>query len=110
MQCHASRKETDDAKQKIIFYALCVLYVLSVACITLDTVYFVVASVSNNAAFLFFQLQCANQLCAQTDSDVSIQLQIGGFAEPILFGCCDFIAQSILVRTTDNAYLFHLFI
>jgi hypothetical protein len=52
LQCHASRKESDDAKQKIVFYALCVLYVFSVAIITLDTGNFVVAAfVSNNAAF-----------------------------------------------------------
>ena len=48
MQCHASRKEIDNTKQNIIFYALCVLYVLSVAVITLETVS---VSVSNNAAF-----------------------------------------------------------
>ena len=52
MRCHASRNEIHDAKQKIIFYALCVLYVLSVACIALDTGDFVVATfVSSNAAF-----------------------------------------------------------
>ena len=102
MQCHASRKE--NAKQEIVFYALCVLYVLSVAVITLDTGKFVVfVFVSNNAAFFG-----ANQLCVQTD-DVSIQLQMD-IAEGALFGCCDFLAQCILVRTTDNGYLSHLFI
>ena len=61
--------------------------------------------VSNDAAFFQF---CANQLCAQTD-DTSIELHME-IAETILFGCCDFLAQCILVRTTDNAYWFHLFI
>jgi hypothetical protein len=56
---------------------------------------------------LFFQL-CANQLCAQTDS-VIIDLHVD-IAQPVLFGCCDFLAQCILVRTTDNGYRFHLFI
>jgi hypothetical protein len=81
---------------------------LSVAPITLNTGEFVVAHfVSNNAAFFFFQ-RCANQLCAQTD-DLSIQFHME-IAESVFFGCCDFIAQSILVRTTDNGYRFHLFI
>ena len=102
MQCHGSRKEIDNRKQRTVFYALCVLYVLSVAVVTLDTGAFVV---SNNAAL--FQL-CANQLCAQTD-DVSILLHVG-IAEGVLFGRCDFLAQCILVRTSDNGYLFHLFI
>jgi hypothetical protein len=59
--------------------------------------------VSNNA--VFFR---ANQLCTQTD-DVSILVHMV-IAEGVFFACCDFIAQSILVRTTDNAYRFHLFI
>jgi hypothetical protein len=110
MQYHASRKEIDNAKPKIIFYAICVLYVLSVVCIALETGEFVVASfVSNDAAF-FFQ-RCADQLCAQADSDLSIlRLLHVDIAEGVLFGCCDFLAQCILVRTTDNAYRFHLFI
>ena len=49
MQCHASRKEVDNAKQKIVFYALCVLYVLSVAVVALDIETIVVVHVSNNA-------------------------------------------------------------
>ena len=65
------KKETDNTKQKIIFYALCVLYVLSVADIILDTGAFVIAFVSNNAAFF---LLCANQLCAQTDGVRIIRL------------------------------------
>jgi hypothetical protein len=50
MQHHASKKET---KQKIVFYALCVLYVLSAAVVALYTGEFVVATfVSNNPASL----------------------------------------------------------
>ena len=99
VQYHTSKEETDNTKQKTVFYALCVLYVLSVVVVALGTGEFVVLFVSNNAAF--FQC-CANQLCAQTD-DVSILLQIA-IADSVLFGCCDFLAQCILVRTTDNAY------
>ena len=105
MQYHASKEEIDNAKQKIIFYALCVLYVFSVA-LTIETGVFAVATfVSNNAAF--FQL-CVNQLCAQTD-ELSILLHLT-IAESVLFGCCDLLAQCILVRTTDNGCRFYLFI
>ena len=37
MQNNTSRKEIHNTKQMIIFYALCVLYVLSVAVVALDT-------------------------------------------------------------------------
>ena len=37
LQCHASKETADNMKQKITFYALCVLYVLSAADFTLDT-------------------------------------------------------------------------
>ena len=106
MKCHTSRNEIDNAKQNIVFYALGVLYVFSVAVIILDAGGFVVESVSNNAAF-FFKL-CANQLCAQTN-DVSLLLHMS-IAQVVFFGCCDFLTQCILVRTTDNGYRFHLFI
>ena len=105
MQYHTSKEEIDNTKQKTVFYALCVLYVLSVAVVALETGLFVVGFVSNNAAF--FQL-CANQLCVQT-GDVSIAFRTT-IAQGVLFGCCDFLAQCILVRATDNAYRFHLFI
>jgi hypothetical protein len=102
VQCHASdKKEIDNTKPKTIFYALCVLYVLSVAVMALETGQSVVgAFVSNNA--VFFR---ANQLCAQTD-DINILLHMD-IAEGVLFGCCDSIAQCILVRTTGNTYRFH---
>ena len=105
MQCQASRKEIDNTKQ-IIFYALCVLYVLSVALVALETGGFVATIfVSNKGSLLFFLFFfffqfCANQLCrgAQTD-DFNV---MGNIARSVLYGCCDFIAQSILVRTTEQ--------
>jgi hypothetical protein len=74
-----------------------------VTVIALDTGnYVVVAFVSNNV--VFFR---ANQLCTQRRSetdDLSIALHMA-IAEGISFACCDFLAQSILVRTTaDSAY------
>jgi hypothetical protein len=55
LQCHASK--TDTAKPNcILIYALCILYVLSVATIGFDIISFVVpTSVSNNERFLFIK-------------------------------------------------------
>ena len=37
LQCHASKERTgDNTKQKLTFYALCVLYILSAAAFALD--------------------------------------------------------------------------
>ena len=47
LQCHASKKWTGD--NNITFYALCILYVLSVAVVALDTAgYWFNVFVSNN--------------------------------------------------------------
>ena len=56
VQYHASKEEIDNAKQKIVFYALCVLYVLSVAVIILETELVMIAFVSNNNAVFFSTL------------------------------------------------------
>ena len=53
MQCHASRKEIDNKKHKIVFYALCALYVLSVALISVETAFFAIGVFVSNAAFFF---------------------------------------------------------
>jgi hypothetical protein len=47
VQYHASKKETNNAKQNIIFYALCVLYVLSGPVIALDIATIVVSIVTS---------------------------------------------------------------
>jgi hypothetical protein len=46
-------------------------------------------------------------MAQNVDNTVLYRLSI---LEATLLGCCDFIAQSILVRTTDDAYSFSLFI
>ena len=65
MQHHASRNTTDNftLKQNVIFYALCVLYVLSVAVTALDIApVVVIVLVSNNEnLFTFALISCAEQ-------------------------------------------------
>jgi len=92
LQIHASRKEAADTsrKQIFIFHALWVLYLLSAIVIALDIVGFVILEfVSDNERLLFLTWQIG-------DITMTYDLAI---AQIIVFGFCDFIAQSILVRT-----------
>ncbi|KAF8816038.1 hypothetical protein BYT27DRAFT_7154988 [Phlegmacium glaucopus] len=66
----ASKKDTNK-RINVIFYALCVLYVLSVGDVVVDTASYIYA---NPTALLHT-----------------------GFIQGTLAGCCDFIAQSILI-------------
>ena len=94
---HASKERTsDNTKQNFIFYALCVLYVLSAALFALDT-----------AKVWFDAFVSINEV--QTD-DIILTLRIDSFVEPAVFACCDFIAQCILVRASDKSFPFSLFI
>jgi hypothetical protein len=63
VQYHASKEGTDNAKQNIIFYALCVLYVFSVVFIALDIAVSLSAGFVSNC--ISVQLH-ANQLCSLT--------------------------------------------
>ena len=105
----------DSRTKTIIFYALCLLYILSTATIVSDLLsYLVDSDVSNNSIFkniiyLSVMLMRLNTL--------PVQLQIDLQSESILFriaivqitlsGCCDLIAQCILVRINHCTYLFY---
>ena len=94
LHCHAAKEETRTGKtRKIIFYALCVLYLLSVVVFVLDILEF---TVSNNELFLYkkeFALIRVQPF--QPSSQCYFYI-----VQTTVFGCCDFIAQSILVRTS----------
>ena len=97
---HGSRQSTDKAKN-ILFYALCLLYALSAATNIIDMLGFFwpdLVSMDDHGCLILFQLVI---------QPIFYHLAIIGI---ILFACCDFIAQSILVRTTGNGLSFTLFI
>ena len=98
LEHHGSRQSIDKAKN-ILFYALWVLYALTVATIIVDILVCLElpdpVSIDDHGCLILFQL-----LDVQT---IVYHFQIIGVT---LFTCCDFIAQSILVRTTGNTYLF----
>jgi hypothetical protein len=89
----------------ILFYALCFLYVLSVATIAFDIVSFATTTTVSNNKCLFYIL-CANNWVGQ---NVTILYAIDTI-QFTLFACCDFIAQSILVCqcATYDAVIVHL--
>jgi len=76
LACHATKRETDSSKPNLIFYALCALYVLTVAFFAVDIADSVVLPSSGNI-ILFYGL---------------------GVTASVLFACCDFIAQCILIH------------
>ena len=99
----------------IIFYALCILYVLSTANVVSDLLYLIIDSdvsdnsIRKNIIYLLVMLMLLNT------GSIPVQLQID--LQSILFrvaivkntvaGCCDFIAQCTLVCINHCTY--HLF-
>ena len=104
---HASNKRTgDNTKSNIIFYAICGLYVLSVAVNALGIVLaWLLMLVSNNERLFF---NCALIICTVQSVDISVAYRLDTVIGPILFGCTDVIAQFILVCTYNNSYSVYL--
>ena len=112
---HCVLLSKESRKTSIIFYALCLLYVLSTATFVCDLLGNVI-SVSNNSIskdiiFLSVTIQLRlgtppvpSQLLLIDSQSLLFRIAI---VEPTVFGCCDFIAQFILVRI--NNYTYHLF-
>jgi hypothetical protein len=106
MYYYLQRSPDKSRTANIIFYALCVLYVLSTVNVVLDLVVNTLqAKVSNNftcknIAFLKFSCERQYILPALLKFRLSI-------VQNAVNGCCDFIAQSILVRI--NHCIYHSF-
>lgn len=110
---HPSNK----SRTSIILYALCLLYILSTATIVSDLLTLILGvsinSISKNSLF-FFKLVVQLRF-----STLSPQLHINSdliffrltTIQSIASGCCDFLAQCILVRINRCTYYhsFYLF-
>jgi len=72
LECDAIKREIENRKPNILFYALCLLYSLTMA---------------------IFAADIANPFLA----DVAVEYHLDITAS-VLFGCCDFIAQAILIN------------
>ena len=93
------RDPQNKSRTYIIFYALCVLYVLSTVNVVLDLLQFDIESdntVSNNSticrSITFLKSSCERQVVLAILDNIAI-------------GCCDFLAQCILVRINDCCYI-----
>ena len=104
----------ESRKTSIVFYALCLLYVLSTTTVACDLLNFVIY-VSNNSISKYIIFLSVIQLRLITLPVPSQLLVIDSLSllfrisivQTAVFGCCDFIAQFILVRINHSTY--HLF-
>jgi hypothetical protein len=90
----------------IVFYVLCLLYILSMATVVMDLLENVLG-VSNNSFCNIIIMQMRHGIGAlspqwQNDSQSSI-LRIN-IVQSVVVGSCDFIAQCILVRINHLVY------
>ena len=96
---HYGSQQSIDKAKNILFYALWVLYALSAATIILEILEFFLpetVSIGDHA-------NCLTLFQSLVLQDIEIQYHLG-IIQYTVFACCDFIAQFVLVRTTDNVY------
>jgi hypothetical protein len=111
LQCPPNKSRSTGRTASIIFYALCLLYVLSTTSAVVDLVaiiQFILASVevSNNSIcknIIFLSVvQTYPNSQSQIDAEsYQFHLQI---IQTTVNGCCDFLAQCILVRINHCTY------
>ena len=109
LQCQSKKSGT----AIILFYAVCLLYILSTVIFVSDLV-FLTIQVSNNPICKNTILISVVQMRVET---LSLQLQFNSL--PMIFrisiiqtttnGCCDFLAQCILVRMNHSSCTCHPF-
>ena len=107
LQCPSKRSGT----AIILFYAICLLYVLSTATLVSDLIYLILYvsnnSICKNAFFLSVAQMRVGTLSSQLQMDLLLMLFRISIFQATVTGCCDFLAQCILVRI--NHCIFHPF-
>jgi hypothetical protein len=84
----------------IIFYALCLIYVLSTVNVVADFLSIILKYVSNNSIsknIIFLSVVQTYFTTLSLIDGVSLEFSLG-IIGTIASGCCDFLAQCILVR------------
>ena len=109
---YLQRPQNKSGTASIIFYALCVLYVLSTVSALLDLVAGMIEIVSNNSICknIIFKNSVVQILTENSDNTQllqSFEFHIS-IVQGTVSGCCDFLAQSILVRIL-NHFTYHPF-
>ena len=96
---YQSNKSTGIGKKTaIVFYAICLLYVLSAVDFACDLVA-LISVVSNN----FICSKNTIFLSVVQSKIINLPFSLG-IVQPIASGCCDFLAQCILVRINHCAH------
>jgi hypothetical protein len=91
----------------IVFYVLCLLYVLSMASVVMDLLQCII-DVSNNSICKIIIMQMRiGALSPQIQNDSLSMIFRINIVQVVASASCDFIAQCILVRINHRAY--HLF-
>jgi hypothetical protein len=90
----------------ILFYVLCLLYVLSMATVISDLLQ-CIAAVSNNSIRKIIIIQMRIGALSQYQNYSQSTIRYSGIVQAIANGSCDFIAQCILVRI--NHFTYHPF-
>jgi hypothetical protein len=96
----------------ILFYAVCLLYVLSTVAVIVDLLSIILTLVSNNSIckniiFFISVVQAYSNSLSPIDIE-SLQFHIA-IIQNIASGCCDFLAQCILVRINHLSCTYHPF-
>ena len=108
---YALTRRKESRTTTIVFYALCLLYILSTATVVCDLLVYIVEvsnkSTSKNNFFLSLMQMRISTLPVQLQDDSQSLLTRISFVEITVNGCSDFIAQCTLVRI--NLCIYHLF-
>ena len=102
LQCPSTRNR-DNSRTPIVFYALCILYILSTVNFVADFANLVLDEVSNNSICNLKNLVFLSVVQFDFIFTITSTIDIG-YVQIIVSGCCDFIAQSIIVRTNHCTY------
>jgi hypothetical protein len=93
----------------IVFYVLCLLYVLSMATVVCDLLSFTLGVSNNSICKIIIMLMCIGALSPQMQNASQSILFRMSIVQTLVTGSCDFIAQCILVRINHRAYSSVLF-
>ena len=98
-------RSKDSRTATIIFYALCLLYILSTVTVVGDLIDYSIGvsnnSICKNIVFLLIMMQLRFRVSMpspQLQIDLQSILFRAGIVQATANGCCDFIAQCTLVR------------
>ena len=108
LQCRSPESRTAN----MVFYTLCLLYVLSTANIVMDLLNFTLAVSNNSISNIFLSVMqlytFLNTLPVQLQLDLNSMLFRTNIAQNVLFCCGDVIGQCILVSTNPCTSSIHL--